>query len=171
MKLSIVALVLGMAMAGAASAEQSDKLFVQGELFKDGASVLHFADAAKSGSDTTISTLIEGSYLNEMDPDAQIIKLVPWKFYTGALLTLNPMLAGDGSILLSLRGFDSSVSEFKGTKKNPGLQIPKVVVTEIKSRQILDEGQPTELHFGHCKDAGKNPTDCDYLLRVTVSKR
>lgn len=171
MKLITAALVLGMTMAGAVRAEQSDKLFVQAELFKNGASVVHFADSAKSGSDSTLSTLIEGSYLNEMDPEAQVVKLVPWKYYTGVLLTINPMLAGDGSVLLSVRGFESTVSEFKGTKKNPTLQIPETIVTDVKLRQILDAGQPADLHFGHCKDAGKNPTDCDYLLRVTVTKR
>ena len=171
MRLKYLVLLLCMATASSAYGAQSDKLYLQGELFKGEEPLLHIADSLKSGDDTNLSSLLQGSYLNAADPSEQEMKLVPWTYITGVMLKLNPMLAGDGSVLLTVHGFQSSVSEFKGTKANPELKIPEVVIGEVNARQILEQGKPGEIRFGNCKGDPKKPTSCDYTLRVTVTTR
>jgi hypothetical protein len=171
MKNLLLSALLALGVVGGVCAEPSQKLYVRGELLKGGDSVLHFADAVKSGEDTTLSSLIQNSYLNAADESGANTKLVQWPYVIGVMLKLNPMLAGDGSVMLTVHGFQSSVG---GTKKNPShpeLDMPEVVYKAIDARSILDQGVQKDLVLGGCLATDKKPADCTYTLRITVTGR
>lgn len=170
MKLKIVLLISALLSAGA-HASPSPKLLIQGELTKGDQQVIHFADSVRSGEDTRVTSLLQGAYLNSTatSPNGET-KLVPWTYYSGVLLNLNPMIAGDGSIMLSVHGIESKVNGFKISESDPKLKIPDIVISEVSARKILDQGKESKIHFGNCKDPERTPSDCEYTLSVTVTK-
>jgi hypothetical protein len=171
MKNVFLSVMLTLGVVAGASADPSPRLYLRGELLKGNDSVMHFADAVKSGKDTALSSLIQNSYLNAADDTDKNTKLIPWPYVTGVMLKINAMLAGDGSVLLTAHGFQSTLS---GTKKNPAhpeLDMPEVSYKKISARSILDQGAQKDIVLGGCVPADKKPTDCNYTLRITVTKQ
>lgn len=171
MKNVFLSMMLTLGLVGGASADPAPKLYLRAELLKGNESVLHFADAVRSGKDTALSSLIQNSYLNAADDSDKNTKLVPWPYVTGVMLKINAMLAGDGSVLLTAHGFQSTLN---GTKKNPAhpeLDMPEVVYKKISARSILDQGAQKELALGSCIPTDKKIDDCGYTLRITVTKQ
>jgi hypothetical protein len=171
MKNLLLSALLTLGVVSGVSAETSQKLYVRGELLKGSDSVLHFADAIKSGENTALSTLLQNSYLNAADDSEANKRLVPWPYVIGVMLKLNPMLAGDGSVMLTVHGFQSSVGGMKKNPAHPELDIPEVVFKSIDVRSILDQGVQKDLALGGCLPTDKKPADCTYTLRITVTQR